>query len=136
MINTDKILPKLIDHFYDIDVNVKDDIIGCRYIRTSSKIIYGSREDIDKYFIDIIATMCTSENWIFAYVIVFFSPAAGNICFFIFRHLKMTFLIQTPTFWMKYLPDECTDCPEMEICGGGCPLNYSAPTTVCRESFS
>jgi len=37
---------------------------------------------------------------------------------------------------MKYLPDECTDCPEMEICGGGCPLNYSAPTTVCRESFS
>ncbi|MHA1260226.1 MAG: PqqD family peptide modification chaperone [Candidatus Heimdallarchaeaceae archaeon] len=37
---------------------------------------------------------------------------------------------------MKYLPEECLDCPEKEICGGGCPLNYNAPTNICREIFS
>ncbi|MCK5408695.1 MAG: radical SAM protein, partial [Candidatus Heimdallarchaeota archaeon] len=37
---------------------------------------------------------------------------------------------------MQYLPEECTDCPEQELCGGGCPLNYLAQTTVCREAFS
>ncbi len=37
---------------------------------------------------------------------------------------------------MQYLPDECLDCPEREICGGGCPLNYKAPMNICREAFS
>ncbi len=37
---------------------------------------------------------------------------------------------------MQYLPEECLDCPEREICGGGCPLNYLAPTNICREAFS
>jgi radical SAM protein with 4Fe4S-binding SPASM domain len=37
---------------------------------------------------------------------------------------------------MKYLPEECLDCPERELCGGGCPLNYSVPTNICKEAFS
>ena len=36
----------------------------------------------------------------------------------------------------KYLPDECLNCPEREICGGGCPLNYAAPMNICRTPFS
>lgn len=36
----------------------------------------------------------------------------------------------------KYLPQECKKCPEKEICGGGCPLNYEAPSTVCRDALS
>ncbi|MHA1304031.1 MAG: PqqD family peptide modification chaperone [Candidatus Heimdallarchaeaceae archaeon] len=36
----------------------------------------------------------------------------------------------------KYLPSECLNCPEEEICGGGCPLNYQAPTNICRDAFS
>ncbi len=37
---------------------------------------------------------------------------------------------------MEYLPEECLDCPERELCGGGCPLNYAAPSTICKEAFS
>lgn len=37
---------------------------------------------------------------------------------------------------MEYLPDECLDCPEREICGGGCPLNYTASSSICKEAFS
>ncbi len=37
---------------------------------------------------------------------------------------------------MKYLDEECLDCPERELCGGGCPLNYSAPSSICKEAFS
>ncbi|MHA1352255.1 MAG: SPASM domain-containing protein [Candidatus Heimdallarchaeaceae archaeon] len=36
----------------------------------------------------------------------------------------------------KYLPQECKGCPEKEICGGGCPLNYQAPITICRDALS
>ncbi len=37
---------------------------------------------------------------------------------------------------LQYLPEECLDCPERELCGGGCPLNYLEPSSICRESFS
>ena len=37
---------------------------------------------------------------------------------------------------MEYLPEECLNCPERELCGGGCPLNYAAPSTICKEAFS
>ncbi|MHA1199215.1 MAG: PqqD family peptide modification chaperone [Candidatus Heimdallarchaeaceae archaeon] len=37
---------------------------------------------------------------------------------------------------MKYLQEECIDCPEREICGGGCPLNYAAPMNICKTPFS
>ncbi len=37
---------------------------------------------------------------------------------------------------MKYLPQECTECPERELCGGGCPLNYVSPGSICKEAFS
>ncbi|MHA1352498.1 MAG: SPASM domain-containing protein, partial [Candidatus Heimdallarchaeaceae archaeon] len=36
----------------------------------------------------------------------------------------------------KNLPQECKGCPEKEICGGGCPLNYQAPITICRDALS
>jgi len=37
---------------------------------------------------------------------------------------------------MDYLQEECLDCPERELCGGGCPLNYDAPTNICRSPLS
>ena len=37
---------------------------------------------------------------------------------------------------MEYLTEECLECPERELCGGGCPLSYTAPTNICREAFS
>ena len=37
---------------------------------------------------------------------------------------------------MKYLPEECKNCPERELCGGGCPLNYNPPMNVCKSSYS
>ena len=37
---------------------------------------------------------------------------------------------------MKYLQEECRDCPERELCGGGCPLNYAAPMNICKNPFS
>ena len=37
---------------------------------------------------------------------------------------------------MSYLEEECLDCPERELCGGGCPLSYTAPSSICKEAFS
>jgi radical SAM protein with 4Fe4S-binding SPASM domain len=33
-----------------------------------------------------------------------------------------------------WLPDECTDCPDLEICGGGCPLYAREGEYQCRDS--
>lgn len=35
-----------------------------------------------------------------------------------------------------YLNEECQNCPERELCGGGCPLNYTQSEHVCTNSFS
>jgi radical SAM protein with 4Fe4S-binding SPASM domain len=37
---------------------------------------------------------------------------------------------------MQYLTEECLECPERELCGGGCPLSYTAPSNICRKAFS
>jgi radical SAM protein with 4Fe4S-binding SPASM domain len=34
----------------------------------------------------------------------------------------------------KWLPDMCTDCPDLEICGGGCPLYAQEGEYQCRDS--
>ncbi len=33
-----------------------------------------------------------------------------------------------------WLPDECLDCPDKEICGGGCPLYAAEGEYQCRDS--
>ena len=33
----------------------------------------------------------------------------------------------------KYVPEECDDCPELYICGGGCPLELRNKRYVCSE---
>lgn len=34
----------------------------------------------------------------------------------------------------EYVPDECKDCPELAICGGGCPLELKEMKYICFES--
>ena len=35
-----------------------------------------------------------------------------------------------------WIPDECKECEELSVCGGGCPLEYSGKETLCTESLS
>jgi radical SAM protein with 4Fe4S-binding SPASM domain len=34
----------------------------------------------------------------------------------------------------EWLPDECKDCPDLEVCGGGCPLYAKEGEYQCRDS--
>ena len=34
----------------------------------------------------------------------------------------------------EYVPEECRDCPELAICGGGCPLELKETEYICFES--
>jgi radical SAM protein with 4Fe4S-binding SPASM domain len=34
----------------------------------------------------------------------------------------------------EWLPDECKNCPDVEVCGGGCPLYAKEGEYQCRDS--
>jgi len=34
----------------------------------------------------------------------------------------------------EWLPDMCKECPDVEICGGGCPLYAQEGEYQCRDS--
>lgn len=36
----------------------------------------------------------------------------------------------------KYTPEKCDDCPEMSVCGGGCPLNLKQDGYICGNIMS
>lgn len=35
----------------------------------------------------------------------------------------------------QYVPDKCQECPQLNICGGGCPLKLSQEGYICGNSF-
>ncbi|HOS99558.1 MAG TPA: radical SAM protein [Acidobacteriota bacterium] len=36
----------------------------------------------------------------------------------------------------QWLPPECTDCPELPLCGGGCPLELKDKPVACPDAMS
>jgi radical SAM protein with 4Fe4S-binding SPASM domain len=36
----------------------------------------------------------------------------------------------------KYLPEKCDDCPQMSVCGGGCPLKLNEDGFICGNILS